>query len=101
VRCQSVLGSVAYVGACRHNHLFAFDPQDPAGRRVLMLDNGGNVAPLAPTIVYAIKDRGRDPERAWLEDPMPITVEQALRRLPAARPRGASVRQARVRRVAA
>ena len=80
-----VLGSVAYVGACRANHLFAFDPQDPAGRRVLMLDNGGNVAPLAPTLAYAIEDRGNGPEVAWLEDPMPVTVEQALRPLPAER----------------
>ena len=41
-----VVGSVAYVGACRANHLFASDPQDPARGRVLMFDNGGNVAPL-------------------------------------------------------
>ena len=40
------LGSIAYVGACRANHLFVADPDDPTGRRVLMLDNGGNVARL-------------------------------------------------------
>ena len=70
---------------CRANHLFAFDPQDPAGRRVLMLDNGGNVAPLAPTLAYAIEDRGKGPEVAWLEDPTPVTIEQALRPLSAGR----------------
>ncbi len=85
VHCQTVPGQVAYVGACRANHLFSFDPQDPAGRRVLMLDNGGNVAPLAPTLAYAIEDRGKGPEVAWLEDPMPVTVEQALRPLHAER----------------
>jgi hypothetical protein len=39
-----VLGSIAYVGACRANHLFVADPDDPTGRRVLMLENGANVA---------------------------------------------------------
>jgi putative DNA primase/helicase len=33
-----VMGSVAYVGAFRANHLFIADPADPTGRRVLMLD---------------------------------------------------------------
>ncbi len=47
-RKHRVLGSIAYVGACRANHLFVADPDDPTGRRVLMLDNGGNVAPPAP-----------------------------------------------------
>ena len=51
-----VLGSIAFVGACRANYLFATDPDDPTGKRVLMLDNGGNVAPPAPTL--GLRDRG-------------------------------------------
>jgi putative DNA primase/helicase len=74
-----VLGSIAYVGACRANHLFVADPHDPTGRRVLMLDNGGNVAPPAPTLAYVIEDRGHGPQVAWLDEPVPITVEEALR----------------------
>ena len=42
-----VLGSIAYVGACRANFLFVADQTDPTGRRVTMLDNGGNIAPPA------------------------------------------------------
>ena len=41
---QRVIGSIAYVGACRANFLFVKDREDPTGRRVLMLDNGGNLA---------------------------------------------------------
>ena len=52
-----VLGSIAYVGACRANHLFVSDPHDPAGRRVLMLDNGGNLA--------AGPDLGLHDRRPW------------------------------------
>ncbi len=52
-----VLGSIAYVGACRANHLFVADPDDPTGRRVLMLDNGSNIAPPAPVLAYAIENR--------------------------------------------
>jgi putative DNA primase/helicase len=73
-----VVGSVAYVGACRANHLFASDPQDPARRRVLMVDNGGNVAPPAPTLAYTIEDRGRGPEVVWHEQAVPVTIEQVL-----------------------
>ena len=51
-----VLGSIAYVGACRANHLFVADPRDPTGRRVLMLDNGGNVA--AAGADPGLRDRG-------------------------------------------
>ena len=48
-----------------------------------MLDNGGNVVPLAPTIAYAIEDHGRVPAVAWLPEPIPTTIAQALRHLPA------------------
>ena len=40
-----VRGSIEYVGVCRANFLFLQDPDDPSGRRRLMLDNGGNLAP--------------------------------------------------------
>ncbi len=74
-----VVGSIAYVGACRANHLFVTDPANPAGRRVLMIDNGGNVAPPAPSLAYVIEDRGRGPQVTWRDEPVPATVEQSLR----------------------
>ncbi len=76
-----VLGSIAYVGACRANYLFAADSSDPTGRRVLMLDNGGNVAPPAPSLAYVIDDRGKGPEVTWRDEPVPTAVEHALRPL--------------------
>ncbi len=74
-----VLGSIAYVGACRANHLFVADPRDPSGRRVLMLDNGGNLAPRAPTLDYVIEECGSGPRVVWSDEPVPITVGEALR----------------------
>jgi putative DNA primase/helicase len=59
-----VLGSIAYVGVSRANFLFTADPDDPTGRRVLMLDNGSNIAPPAPDIAYMIEDHG---DGAWIE----------------------------------
>jgi hypothetical protein len=76
---RRVLGSIGYVGACRANYLFATDPEDLTGRCVLMLDNGGNVAPPAPTLAYMIEDRHNGPQVTWHDEPVPITVEQALR----------------------
>ncbi len=75
---QRVIGSIAYVGACRANFLFVKDREDPTGRRVLMLDNGGNLAPPASTLAYSIEERGEGPRVEWLEDPVPITAEEAL-----------------------
>ncbi len=74
-----VLGSIAYVGACRANHLFVADPRDPTGRRVLLLDNGGNVAPPATTLAFVIEDRGRGPRVVWSDETVPITAGEALR----------------------
>jgi putative DNA primase/helicase len=74
-----VLGSIAYVGACRANHLFVADHRDPTGRRVLFLDNGGNVAPPAMTLAYAIEDSGGGPRVVWDDDVKPITIGEALK----------------------
>ncbi len=74
-----VLGSIAYVGACRANHLFVADHRDPTGRRVLLLDNGGNVAPPAMTLAYVIEDSGSGPRVVWDDETVPITAGEALR----------------------
>ncbi len=77
---QRVLGSIAYVGACRANFLFLPDPRDPTGRRVLMFDNGGNAAPLARPLAYTIEDQsGRGAQVVWSDAPVTITVDEALR----------------------
>jgi hypothetical protein len=78
-RKHRVLGSIAYVGACRANHFFVADPHVPTGRRALMLDNGGNMSAPAPTLVYVIEDRGKGARVEWLEEPVAITIEEALR----------------------
>jgi putative DNA primase/helicase len=74
-----VLGSIAYVGACRANHLFVADHRDPTGRRVLLLDNGGKVAPPATPLAYMIEDSGSGPRVVWIDETAPITVEEALK----------------------
>jgi hypothetical protein len=73
-----VLGSIAYVGACRANYLFVPDPQDQSGRRVLMLDNGNNVAPPAPTSAYTIEDTVNGPRVVWSEEAVSLTTGEAL-----------------------
>jgi len=77
-----VLGSIGYVAACRANYLFVPDRNDRTGRRVLMVDNGGNVAPAAATLAYTIEDPGGGPRVVWSDEPVPITVEAALRPRP-------------------
>ena len=74
-----VLGSIGYVGVCRANYFFIADPHDPTGRRVLMLDNGGNVAAPARTLAFVIEDRGNGPLVEWSDEPVAITIEEALR----------------------
>ncbi len=73
-----VTGSIAYVGACRANFLFARDKDDPTGRRVFMLANGCNLAPDPPTLAYRIEDRGDGPAVEWEAEAVAITVEAAL-----------------------
>jgi putative DNA primase/helicase len=73
-----VIGSIAYVGACRANFLFIKDRDDESRRRVLMCDNGTNLAPEIPTLSYAVEDRGDGPVVAWGEEPVLITADEAL-----------------------
>ena len=40
------------------------------GRRVLMLDNGGDLARVGVTLAYRIEERGEGPRVEWLEDPL-------------------------------
>jgi putative DNA primase/helicase len=74
-----ILGSIAYVGTCRANHLFVADPHDPTGRRVLLLDNGGNVAPPAPTLAYTITDGTNGARIEWSLGPLALTVNDVLK----------------------
>jgi hypothetical protein len=75
-----VAGSIAYVGASRANFLFVADPTDPAGRRVLMLDNGGNVSPLASPLAYTIEDDGKPgPRLRWSDQPVALLVDNSAR----------------------
>jgi AAA domain len=73
-----VIGSIAYVGACRANFLFVKDRDDPSRSRVLMCDNGSNLAPEVPTLSYIVEDRGDGPVVAWGTEPVPITADEAL-----------------------
>jgi hypothetical protein len=73
-----VTGSIAYVGACRANFLFVRDRDDSTGRRVLMLDNGCNLAASVPTLAYRLEDRGDGPAVEWDAEPVAITTEEAL-----------------------
>ena len=56
-----VRGSIEYVCACRANFLFLQDPDDPSGRRRLMLDNGVNLAARQPGLPFVIRDDGAGP----------------------------------------
>jgi hypothetical protein len=47
-----------------------------------MLDNGGNVAPPAPTLAYIIEDFGNGPQVTWCDELVATTVRQALRPVP-------------------
>jgi putative DNA primase/helicase len=73
-----VIGSIAWVGACRANFLFVRDAKDPSGRSILMCDNGGNLAAEVPTLSYRIEDAGDGPVVAWADEPVAITADEAI-----------------------
>jgi putative DNA primase/helicase len=73
-----VQGSIAWVGAYRANYLFMRDPDDSTGQKVLMLDNGCNLAPTQDGLAYVIKDRGDGPAVEWLEDIVNKTADSVL-----------------------
>ena len=74
-----VLGSIAYVGACRANHFFVADPHDPTGRRVLMIEMAATCPRQLRTLAYVIEDRGKGPRVEWSDEPVAITIEEALK----------------------
>jgi putative DNA primase/helicase len=73
-----VLGAIGFVGTCRANFLFMRDPDDPSGRRVLMLDNGPNLAESQPGLVYVIRDDGAAPYCDWLPETIDMNADAAL-----------------------
>jgi hypothetical protein len=95
---RRVIGSIAYVGASRANYLFLKDKDDPTGRRVLLLDNGGNLAPTQPGLAYVIEDRGDGPAVEWLAEPVHKDADTALRELAEAQAQTGRPEQAAERR---
>jgi hypothetical protein len=75
-----VLGSIAHVGVCRANFLFLADPDDPTGRRRLMLDNGGNLAPRQPGLAFVVHDEGEAARVEWLPETIDLDADAALTR---------------------
>jgi hypothetical protein len=73
-----VLGSIAYVGTCRANFLFLKDPDDVEGCRVLMLDNGGNLAAKQPALAYVVRDDGAGPYCDWQPETIDLDADTAL-----------------------
>jgi hypothetical protein len=75
-----VRGSIDYVGVCRSNLLFLADPDDPGGRRRLMLDNGGNLADTQPGLAFVVNDAGGTPRLEWLPETIDLDADAALAR---------------------
>lgn len=76
-----VIGSIAYVGACRANFMCLRDKDDPTGRRVLLLDNGCNLAPTQPGLAYVIEDRGDGPRVEWIAGTIDKDADTVLREI--------------------
>ena len=70
-----VLGSIAYVGVCRANFLFLEDPDDPTGRRGLMLDNGGNLAAGSRLWPTSSTTRASAPVCDWLPETIDLDAD--------------------------
>jgi hypothetical protein len=92
-----VLGQIGYVGVCRANFMFLPDPDDATGRRRLMLDNGGNLAPKQPALPYVIREEGGVPAAEWLPETIDLDADAALARAVGAGRSGASGRLTRPR----
>jgi hypothetical protein len=75
-----VLGRIDSVAACRANFLFLKGPDDPAGRRVLMLDNGVNLTAGQPALAFVIRDEGAGPFCDWLPETIDLDADAALAR---------------------
>ncbi len=91
-----VLGDIAYVGVCRAGLMFLADPDDPSGRRRLMLDNGFNLADRQPALPYVVRDAGDGVARVeWLPETIELDADAALDRSVKAGKSGTSGRLAR------
>ncbi len=75
-----VLGDIGYVALCRANYMFLPDPDDPTGRRRLMLDNGGNLGLEQPALPYVLRDEGSVPVVDWLPETIDLDADAALAR---------------------
>jgi hypothetical protein len=92
-----VRDSIDYVAACRANFMFLADPDDPTGRRRLMLDNGTNLAPQQPALAFVIGDEGGVPVVEWLPEAIELDADAALARAVKAAKTGTSGQGARRR----
>ena len=90
-----VRGSIDYVGVCRANFVFLADPDDPGGRRRLMLDNGGNLAPGQPGLAFVVNNEGGAARVDWLPETIDLDADAALARAARIGPSGATGRVAR------
>src|SRR6185312_17236053 len=75
-----VRDSIEYVATCRTNFLFLADPDDPSGRRRLMLDNGRNLGPGQAGLPFVIRDDGASPFCDWLPETIDLDADAALAR---------------------
>jgi hypothetical protein len=90
-----VRGSIDYVGVCRANFLFLADPDDPGGRRRLMLDNGGNLAPGQPGLAFVVSDERGAARVDWLPETIDPDADAALARAVKVGPSGTTGRVGR------
>jgi putative DNA primase/helicase len=75
-----VRDSIDYVGVARTNFLFLEDPDDPSGRRRLMLDNGRNLGAKQPGLPFVVSDDGDAPRVEWLPETIDLDANAALAR---------------------
>jgi hypothetical protein len=90
-----VLGSIDFVGVCRSNFLFHADPDDPTGRRRLVLNNGVNLGAGQPALAYVVRDAGDAPAVEWLPETIDLNADAALARAVQAGRSGSAGRLAR------